>query len=254
MGFEIVFHYKEGLDSGKYEEEVKKRSVKVGSVQDEISLDAVAAKIFAQLARRNILVVDVEIYEFTKKRLNYREAEDGFFIKNRKFRFDDGPSAAFSSEEAVEESNSVSQLVALLSSNPEILSKILQQNGSQKSETNKLNVVNIPRLTGLGKPIREEVFDPPAFLKDEVRRRGLPFTVGKKYPIYEEKANSNSQAGVDYITVDDTGQKRTINSIHFNLPGKLGGPFNNQAPAAGTEPNLLWEGMEDTYKVPDLRG
>ena len=64
----------------------------------------------------------------------------------------------------------------------------------------------------------------------------------------------NAQAGMDYVTVDDTGQKRTINSIHFNLPTKFDGPFEDQGPPAGEEPNLAWDGTDEKYGVPDLRG
>ncbi|NDD55035.1 hypothetical protein EBZ39_14430, partial [bacterium] len=65
MGYEILYRYKEALEKpGAYGEEVKTKSVKVGKVTDEIGLDVVAGKVMSQLARRNILIVDVEIYEY----------------------------------------------------------------------------------------------------------------------------------------------------------------------------------------------
>lgn len=253
MGFELIFHYQEEIEKGKYDEETKARKVKVGSPQEDVPLESAAAKVFAQLARRNILVTDVEIYEFTRKKLSYKEVDDGFLIKNRKFRFDDGPTAVVS-EETSEESSPRDQLAALLAANPELLSQLAQQQGGGASPPKKASVAEPPRSLDLGKPIREEVFDPPPFLKDEIKRRGLPFTKGQKYPIYDEKPNPNAQAGMDYVTVDDTGQKRTINSIHFNPPTKLDGPFEDQGPPAGQEPNLSWDGADDKYGVPDLRG
>jgi hypothetical protein len=255
MGYELIFHYQDEIEKGKYSEEIKTRKVKVGSPQEDVSLDEAAAKIFAQLARRNMLVTDVEIYEFTKKKLSYKEVEDGFLIKNRKYYFDDGP-AVISSQD-VEESPQ-EQLAALLAANPSLLSQFALAGGQpvvQAPNVQMPGVKPLPvrKLPPLGKALREEVFDPPAFLKDEIRRRGLPFTIGKRYPIYDEKPNSNTQAGMDYLTVDDTGNRRTINSIHFNLPSKFDGPFSNQGPVAGDEPNLDWGGIDDNYGVPDLR-
>ena len=99
MGYEVIFHYKEEEKSPQngdrsYSEEEKIKKIKVGNLEDDTPIEAVAGKIFAQLARRNILVIDVEIYEFTKKKLNYKETDDGFLIKNKKFRFDDGVSSS----------------------------------------------------------------------------------------------------------------------------------------------------------------
>ena len=189
MGYELIFYYQEEIEKGKYDEETKTRKVKVGSPQEDVPLESAAAKVFAQLARRNILVTDVEIYEFTRKKLSYREVDDGFLIKNRKFRFDDGPTAVVS-EEASEDAAPRDQLAALLAANPELLSQLTQQQGGGASPPKKVNVTAPPsRSLNLGKPIREEKFDPPPFLRDEIKRRALPFTIGQKYPIYDEKPN-----------------------------------------------------------------
>jgi len=255
MGYELIFHFQEEIEKGKYGDEVLTRKVRVGKANDDIPLEAAAAKIFAQLARRNILVTDVEIYEYTKKKLNYREVDDGFMIKNKKFKFDDGPTAMVSEESPEESSNPRDQLAALLAANPDLLGQIIQQQGGASPPRRPNVTAPQPRApVNLGRALREEVFDPPAFLRDEIAKRGLPFTRGQKYPIYDEKPNPNAQAGMDYVTVDDAGQKRTINSIHFNLPGKLDGPFENQGPPAGEEPTLAWDGVDDKFGVPDLRG
>ena len=63
MGYEVVFSYKEATGNpGEYSDEVKKKTAKIGKTTEEISLDALAGKVMSQLARRNILIVDVEIY------------------------------------------------------------------------------------------------------------------------------------------------------------------------------------------------
>ena len=90
MGYELIFHYKEAESPGVYKDEIKNKSYKIGKVTEDVGLDVLAGKILAQLARRSILIVDVEIYEYAKKKLNYRETNDGIVLKNKKFSFDSG--------------------------------------------------------------------------------------------------------------------------------------------------------------------
>ena len=100
MGYEIIFSYRQASDTekGVYEDEIKSKKVKIGSSEDNLGLEAAAGRIFAQFARRNILVTEVEIWEYSKKKLSFKETDDGFLIKNRKFRFDDGTMLAPSEE------------------------------------------------------------------------------------------------------------------------------------------------------------
>lgn len=259
MGYEIIFHYKkETEEKGVYEEEVQSRKIKVGTPTEDTPLSAAAAKIFAQLARRNILVTDVEIYEYTKKKLSYKETEDGFKIKNRKFRFDDGPVLEGMTESVQEEEdNPQAKLAALLAANPSLLAGLAaspELPPTPVGNTPKAaNNVAVARLPELGVPLREEVFDPPPWLLKEAKKRGLAFTVGKKYPIYKESPAANFQAGMNYTTVNDRGQKEIITSIHFNVKPKLSEGFVQEAPA-GEEPNLVWDGVIGDGDVPNLRG
>jgi len=119
MGYEIIFSYKEEVEKGVYADEIKTKKVKIGSSEDNLGLEAAAGRIFAQFARRNILVTDVEIWEYSKKKLSFKETDDGFVIKNRKFRFDDGPALA-PSEELFDEQ----QVLDLLRSNPQFLAQL----------------------------------------------------------------------------------------------------------------------------------
>lgn len=251
MGFELIFSYQEEIEKGKYDEEVKTKQIKVGSPYDEVPLELAASKIFAQLARRNILVTDVKVYELTKKQVSYKEVDDGFLIKNRKFKFDDGPSVV-SSEEDTESPRD--KLATILAENPLLLqqlSKITEPNKEQYIPS--VNLVNVPQpdVKQFGRPIKEEIFDPPKELLIEAQKRGIAFTVGKKYKIYSEKV---APGGVIYVALDDNNQKRSINSIHFNCPIKLDGPFEDQIVPSGQEPNLDWGGAANSYNVPDIRG
>lgn len=218
MGYEIIYHYKESLGGGEYSEEVKEKTVKVGNANDDIPLEAAAAKVMAQLARRNILITDVEIYEFTKKKLSYKETDDGIVIKNKKFRFDDGPVCVGTSDEE-------SELAELLE-NPDMKSRLLsllqQSNGIASAPTHTSTAIARPQnpaqalaLSGR-RPKRMEIFDPDPRNHAIAQSRGLRFTVGKAYPVLEER-----QKGVppvtttDYVTIDDRGRETTVAAEYF---------------------------------------
>ena len=94
MGYEVKYFYKEETEvKGQYSDEIKEKKVKIGDPWEEVPLEVVAGKVMAQLAKRNIFVTDVEIYRLAKEKISYRNTEDGIVIKNKKFRYDDGPAA-----------------------------------------------------------------------------------------------------------------------------------------------------------------
>lgn len=261
MGYEITFVFKEQTEPGVYAEEEKSRTIKVGTAEEELPLELVAAKIFAQLARRNILVVNVEIYEFTKKKLNYKETADGILIKNKKFKFDDGIGNSVEIPISEDSSDQVAKLLELLSNNPD-LSNLLNKKEATlatkiKKEENKAPHEDIKKQ----KVLRHEIFDPPAFLLKEAKRRGLRFTVGNKYPILSEKLSENPAVGLNYTTINDLGERQILASIHFNpVPVKLEGnfvegPIMPAVASVGKDPVLSWDGVVDDGMgaVPSLR-
>ena len=125
LGFEITLKFHEEISKGEYnKDELKTKTTKVGGPLEDVPIEVLAGKVIAQLARRNILVVDVEIHEITKKKISFKETADGILIKNKKFRFDDGAliTTSVESEETPQElipvaatdSNEVSQLLMTL--------------------------------------------------------------------------------------------------------------------------------------------
>lgn len=70
-------------------------------------------------------------------------------------------------------------------------------------------------------PIRMEIFCPPPELEEEAKKRGLKFTVGRKYPIYSEVPEHNNHAGMRYVTLDDEGNRRSVNAVHFSPEAHL---------------------------------
>lgn len=210
MGYEIKYFYKEELETkGQYSEEIKEKKVKVGDPWEEIPLENVAGKIMSQLARRNILIVDVEIFRLAKEKVSFRNTEDGIVIKNKKFKFDDGPTLV------VEEENT-NQLVV-----------------QQKNQPNRNlpapppeSQVNLSRRV-----LRYETFDAQHPVVAAKARVGK-FTLNKKYPIYEEITKGLPPLTTAfYKTVDDTGREVEINAECFtvitnpklNFEGLVGG-------------------------------
>ncbi|RDJ35359.1 MAG: hypothetical protein DWQ19_11125 [Crenarchaeota archaeon] len=248
MGFEVVFHYHEEVEKGEYNyEETKTKTSKVGSPYEEVSLEVLAGRIMAQLARRNILVVDVEIYEFTKKKLNYREADDGVVIKNKKFKFDDGPVVVEAAEDA--EENAETQLQKLLA-NPAIQAAL---NSSGVKPHNTPAAVSPspppPPSTGVKKALRQEIFDPDPVLLKDAKKRGLAFTVGKKYPIYSEKIGP---VGMVYEVKDDNGHNCRL-ADKFFLPPTAGlTGFEEPVQESQAEGQLNWNGVVED-NIPNLR-
>ena len=88
MGYEVKYHYHDKTESGYDTDDDKTFTKRVGKSFEDTSLDAVASAIIRQLARRDVWVVNVEIVEFVKKEISFRESKGGIVIKNRKFNFD----------------------------------------------------------------------------------------------------------------------------------------------------------------------
>jgi len=75
MGYEVIYHYKEKLN-GEFSEETKTYKKRIGDPYEELPPEKLASVIFGQLARRDIYVKDVEIYEITKKKIRESAEED----------------------------------------------------------------------------------------------------------------------------------------------------------------------------------
>jgi hypothetical protein len=249
--FEVIYHYREEVAKGEYKDEVKQRTVKIGKNFEEIDLDILAGKIMAQLARRNILIVDVEIYEFVKKKLSYREAADGFLIKNRKFRFDDGAAVDSEPAEQIQQSDAEDQLAALLAANPSLMEKV-----RPRAPAPQKNIAPRPiqptTLAGQ-RPKRHEVFDPILPKIAEAQQKGLKFTQGKTYPIFSEESMEGTGI-VIYTTVDDSGKEVRVTSEYFELPTRRELKFENEvkevSPAAEID---LWGNTTVEQDMPDIR-
>ena len=70
MGYEVKYIYHPRKEDGPgYDAEItEEKTAKVGKPFDDTPLEKCAAAIMAQLARRDVWVVDVEVYELVRRR------------------------------------------------------------------------------------------------------------------------------------------------------------------------------------------
>lgn len=218
--FEICYHYYQKNEDGPgYDISSAKSFTKKYKDAD---LDQVATTVMKQLARRDLMVFDVEIYEYAKRKITFKETKGGVIIKNKKFSLD-------GNVESIEEI-------------PEQLPQDLRA----------LTVPN-PQLPNNHRPMRHEIYDP------EPGAKKFNMTPKKRYPVLQEKTvmqkvNINGMLtempGCDYLTVDDTGNQVRVPSMHF-MPEQRGliGMENVQREES---PNLMFMG-EHTTSMPVLR-
>jgi hypothetical protein len=240
MGYEVVYRYKEATgEPGVYSDEIKERSSKIGRVTEDVSLESLAAKIMTQLARRNVLIVDVEIWEYAKKKVSYRETSSGIVIKNKKFSFD---------AKGVVETDDFEDCSAVPAEKPAEFKPLPSPSKDLADRSCPIAAKNLAR-----RPIRHEVYDPEPLAEFKASQKGLKFTKGKKYPVYSESSMGTT---VVYKTTDDAGRDVDISSEYFvaigaGLMQQDEGPMYVGAENQKEEVNL-WGRYEQT-EMPDIR-
>lgn len=232
MGYEINFLYHEKNDTGYNKDETKTLKKRVGDPFEEISIEKLGSSIMAQYARRDIFVVGVEIYELTKKLVNFRETKDGIVIKNKKFIFGECTSVIIEEEKKLEET-------PIVEHPHNKLNKPLTV--SQNGKTN-------------GKPIKFMIFAPELHMMPDIKQKGLKFTPDKKYPVYHSQLNPTTGIGEIYKMIDDIGREMFVSDMYFvPVPvliadRELG--FSNNKKEADL---LNWGSATNEPDMPDLR-
>jgi hypothetical protein len=242
MAFEIVFKYYECLESGiDYDKSnILSYTKNLGNIFEEVSLEKLASMILTQLARRDVFVFDVEVFELVKKKISYKQSKNNILIKNKKFGF----SGETIVVQEIEESNLISC--------------------KQESEVNNNIVVNsqlkppqilaaVPAVPAVpskslknSKPIRKMIFVPSdtSYLKG----KPLRFTPNKVYSIYREKL-ANNGIGMILCTIDDLGREVEVTDEYF-----INDTINliNENVEVLKEDVLNWSGSKGV-DMPDLR-
>lgn len=258
MGYEVTYFYHERKEEGVgyNTDETKELVRKIGKPHEEVHPERLAAAIMAQLARRDIWVVDVEVYEYTKKKLSFKETKGGVVIGNRKYGFDSlGPDFDVVEEDQqeetrvfIEESPALPSPKSAITAQAHISAPMTIDPGSLQADEN----IGDQLYFRTHRPIREEMFAPkdPVFA-NAAKARKLPFTVGKTYPIYEEKAAPGGMmAGMLYTTKDDSGKRHVLSDKYFDLvPNLFAGELFNEDPMS-----IAQSGEVADMEMPDISG
>lgn len=233
MGYKIKFFYCEASENSFNLAEKKEFIKKIGTKEDDVDVSQVAKLISIQLARRDILITDFEVYEYIEKKISAKQTKDGIIIKSKKFTLD-------------QESNLTCQ--------------DLEETKPMPMQTQLQTPVHVPApIQENSRPIRWMMFEPHPH---EHEVANIKLTVGKKYPIFRE--GEMSLEGITLHIKDDLGRIIKIKDKYF-IPAtqklfadeELG--FSNNQKTKGTVD--LWKGLktmdrqdEEIYSnVPDIR-
>lgn len=241
MGFEVQYSYYDKIaDSFEYDREAPKTLKKVyGKAIEEYPLDKLATSIMQQMARRDIFIFDVEIYEFQKKKISFRQNKSDLVIKNKKFT-----NSGVFLENCGEEDCQPAAPVVALESKPAPVNNIGPRVNIANNKTNLVNQVS------------DRVIKKMQFLPGRLTKPVGRFTVEKVYPVYRESLSENG-VGMMIEVMDDAGARVKVSDEHFvslnqNLIGDDEANFNSGSQNFVSDSKLNWGGaIQDT--VPKLR-
>lgn len=222
MGYELIFYYKEkDKETGEYTDtgNFKKR---IGDPYEDTSVESLAGVILRQLARRDILVEDVEIFEITKKKISFKESKSGVIIKNKKFKLDD------TFEIKAEENEEIS--------NTEIVAKKDQSQNTQPTQASQL------------RPIKKMAYVPEPQQHIKLLQSGTKLTPNKSYDIFKIEKHPNGVTEI-YLIQDDTGKQKNVADDCFIPNTQLEEDTND---FGLSDDGLNWNGTINT-DIPSIR-
>lgn len=185
MGYEVTFYFKQkDKESGEYVEEKGSFKKRIGDPYEDTPIESLASIILRQLARRDIFVEDVEIFEITKKKVSFKESRNGITIKNKKFGLDD--TFEIKAEEETVIDNSSRESVSVSS----------QQN------------------TASTRPIKKMMYAPEPQQHIKLLQQGIKLTPDKSYEIFKIEKHLNGVTEI-YLIVDDNGNKKQVSDDCF---------------------------------------
>lgn len=252
MGYEVVYKCHEKVEGEYNRDETKSFKKKVGDPFEEVPLERLAGAIMAQLARRDVWIVDVEVYELSKKQISFKEAKGGIILKNKKFLFDGG--GAESSTIIVED--------MMEKQAPPPPQQYAPQQYPNAEYSENVNIAGRspdahPHNNGVTRrPVDWVVFSPELPQMAEVKQKNIRFTPDKKYPVFEKRPSASGMGEV-FVMLDDTGREQLVSDKYF-VPGniqlfadkELGFSESQQSRDGG---NLYWGGANNEPGMPDIR-
>jgi hypothetical protein len=248
MGFEIQYSFYEKSGEDYNKDEIKSFKKRVGDPFEDVPLDKLATMIIAQLARRDIFISDVEIYELSKKNVSFKETKGGIVIKNKKFLFDsaEGSLTCVDETPTVEASSVINN-----SSSCEVLGEPSNLSCS-KAALQPHEILNpAPRRV-----IESVVFSPEAPQAQEIRSKNLKLTIDKKYDVFEKRPSPNGLGDL-YLILDDKNKEQWVSDLYFvpsniNLFGDKELGFSD-GPERSEGGKLLWGDASVDSSMPNIR-
>lgn len=247
MGFEVVYKFYDRDESGNYKkDEAKELKKRVGDVYEEITLERLASVIMAQLARRDIWVFDVNIYEYKKTEISFRETKGGIVIKNKKFMLDNDSNVI--AQEIREEQPQYIPAPHQAQPQPQMaqsreIAPVL--NGQPANP-----LVTIQPNSRVLKYVTLDS-DPQTLIK--VKNSGLAFKADRRYAVYKETPHPKRMGVIIYTMLDDNNREVTVMDEYF-VPADqiLKNGFNSVADKASA-PRMMYDNYEN-MDIPDIRG
>ncbi len=242
MGFECVFSYHERNEDRSYnKDEIKELKRKIGEPFEDVPLEKLASSIMAQLARRDVWITDVEIFEYKKQKVNFRETKAGIVIKNKKFLLDNDTNSLVIQEVKEETTPNSHPHTALAPSN-----------GSRRPS--KWVVLDSEGITQDGQGQRI-----PIMLL--IKKLGLQLSPDKKYPVFNEipdprdKRTGSLEQKMLFEMWDDHKRDISVSADYF-LPAEIELYADRQIgftkPVGKQDPKLSYEGQVND-QMPELR-
>lgn len=200
MGYEVTFYFKQkDKESGEYKTEQESFKKRVGDPYEDTPVETLASLVLRQLARRDIFVENVEIFEITKKKINFKESKNGITIKNKKFGLDD-------TFEIKSEDEAVS------GETQELTNTNYDKNITPQSKT--------PLDTSKLRPIKKMLFAPEPQQQIKLLQQGVKLTPNKIYDIFKIEKHTNGITEI-YLLVDDNGRDKLVADDYFVPATKL---------------------------------
>jgi hypothetical protein len=256
VGFECRFNYHEKVDGEYNKDEIKNFSRKIGDPLEDVALERLAAAIMGQYARRDIWILSVEVFEISKKPVSFKETKGGIVLKNKKFMFDHNGDTSIVAVEEISPKQET-QMTNLYGS-PELVGMQSSDTvGGQQSLSAAAQHTNLIQHRPNRRPIDIVVFAPEPQQLFEAKKKGLKFTVDKKYQVFEKRM-SPSGIGELYTLNDDLNREQRVSDIYFvpanvNLFADRELNFS-ESPKDRDGGTLLWGNASSEPGMPDLRG
>ena len=238
MGYEVKYLFHERLEDGQYDkDETKELKRRVGDPYEDVPIEKLATAVMSQLARRDIWVVDVDIFEFKRQKINFRETKGGIVIKNKKFSLDNETNIIMQEEQPVvqtpQHNTQVPQHAPALAQIPSAI-------------TNLPTPYEATPAAPKGRPVKYVTLDTSRDTLMAIGKKHLKFSPNKRYPVYSERPDQQTGIMV-FGMIDDLGREINVTNDYFIPESRL--EFDNEIRLPEQEKQKLM--YQDTMKRED---